>query len=408
MRQPLAVEAALPPADLPDPVETALRNADLGALWAAIRDLPVQQREALLKRELFGLSYGELAQALAVSESAVESLLVRARRQLRLRLRPAVAASLAPLLALRDALARVASLGHTPSGAERLASLPLAAKLAAGAAAVGVVAGGVVVADPRLPGGAESARLRPAAIAPSLLEPDLPFAATAPGLRKEGRGHAGRQAMVDRRLVRRRPDASLSTQRASLSRAETTERVSVVVGERDRGRKGSAVGIQATESELGAKVWPKGRSRPEGAWSPFPVFPAGGAMAPFPFDDEGRPSSESGQVGPRERGRGQAGSDPGDDDRSLAREEGKEAERSGRTGLSRGGAELALDDTSNEDGRGGGLSDRSGEETKAEGLPESGLSGELAVASSEESSSGGGSSSGSGWVSTSHSGSGSG
>jgi RNA polymerase sigma-70 factor, ECF subfamily len=67
----------------PDPLTEAIRRADLAALWAAIRALPRQQREALVLREFGGLSYGELARALDVSDAAVESLLFRARRRLR-------------------------------------------------------------------------------------------------------------------------------------------------------------------------------------------------------------------------------------------------------------------------------------------------------------------------------------
>lgn len=151
MRQPLAEHPQEGLGELPDPLESAVRKADLAALWAAIAQLPTQQREALLMREFSGLSYEELAEALAVSQPAVESLLVRARRELRLRLRPVAAASVAPLLAVREAVARLASLGDPPAAVGKLASLPLAAKLVAGAAAVGVVAGGTTVAvDPSL------------------------------------------------------------------------------------------------------------------------------------------------------------------------------------------------------------------------------------------------------------------
>ena len=71
---------------LPDPLAEAIRHADLAALWRAIAELPRQQREALLLREFAGLSYAELGAALAVSSSAVEALLFRARRRLRVSL----------------------------------------------------------------------------------------------------------------------------------------------------------------------------------------------------------------------------------------------------------------------------------------------------------------------------------
>jgi RNA polymerase sigma factor (sigma-70 family) len=62
-----------------DPVATAEQRETLGRLIIDIGRLPDQQRSALLLRELSGMSYAELAGALAVSVPAVKSLLVRAR-----------------------------------------------------------------------------------------------------------------------------------------------------------------------------------------------------------------------------------------------------------------------------------------------------------------------------------------
>jgi RNA polymerase sigma-70 factor (ECF subfamily) len=140
MRQP--VHQGEPESGLPDPVVQAAANADLEELWRAIGELPRQQRQALLLREFSGLTYAELAGALGVTEPAVESLLVRARRALRRRLRPlsgSAAAVTAPLVTLRDALARLLlGMPDAPSASGL-------SKLAAGAAAA-VVAGGTVVA----------------------------------------------------------------------------------------------------------------------------------------------------------------------------------------------------------------------------------------------------------------------
>jgi RNA polymerase sigma factor (sigma-70 family) len=126
MREPLGDTE--PEGSLPDPVIAATERADLRELWRAIGALPRRQRTAILLREFSGLSYDELAVALGVSEPAVESLLFRARRELRTRLRPVYGSFvIAPLNAVRDALA------------------PVAVKLGAGATAV-VVAGGTVAA----------------------------------------------------------------------------------------------------------------------------------------------------------------------------------------------------------------------------------------------------------------------
>ena len=64
---------------LQDPLEQAERREDLRRLVSDVRRLPEQQRSALLMREMEGLSYKELSDALAVSIPAVKSLLVRAR-----------------------------------------------------------------------------------------------------------------------------------------------------------------------------------------------------------------------------------------------------------------------------------------------------------------------------------------
>jgi RNA polymerase sigma factor (sigma-70 family) len=67
---------------LRDPlVETQMRE-DLRRLVSDVQRLPEQQRSALLMRELDGLSYAELADALGVTVPAVKSLLVRARMSL--------------------------------------------------------------------------------------------------------------------------------------------------------------------------------------------------------------------------------------------------------------------------------------------------------------------------------------
>ena len=186
MREPLPepVEEAASP--LPDPVAAAAASMDLAALWRAIGELPRRQRQAILLREFSGLSYGELAGALAVSEPAVESLLFRARRDLRLRLRPSYssAAGIAPLAAIREALARV--VGGMPDPAAtgalaKIAAAPLLAKLAAGAAAVVVASGTVAAVEGTRPGRPQPATAGPAgAVTPAPRFRAVPVAAVVP------------------------------------------------------------------------------------------------------------------------------------------------------------------------------------------------------------------------------------
>jgi RNA polymerase sigma factor (sigma-70 family) len=74
---PEVLEIVRPPAV--DPLAEAERREHLRRLVADVRRLPDQQRSALLMRELNGLSYNEMADALGVTVPAVKSLLVRAR-----------------------------------------------------------------------------------------------------------------------------------------------------------------------------------------------------------------------------------------------------------------------------------------------------------------------------------------
>jgi RNA polymerase sigma factor (sigma-70 family) len=136
MREPLALPDL--PDDLPDPLATAIRAVDLDALWIALSELPRRQRRAFLLRELGGLSYGELGAALGVTRPAVESLLFRARRQLR-RVLAGANAALIPV-ALRDQLAQLVPGFGTASAA----SVPVAAKLAVVTGGVALTAAGAV------------------------------------------------------------------------------------------------------------------------------------------------------------------------------------------------------------------------------------------------------------------------
>src|SRR3954447_16892038 len=58
---------------------------DLRGVLDALGELPFNQRAALVMRELEGRSYAEIAETLDVSTAAVETLIFRARRGMRLR-----------------------------------------------------------------------------------------------------------------------------------------------------------------------------------------------------------------------------------------------------------------------------------------------------------------------------------
>jgi RNA polymerase sigma-70 factor (ECF subfamily) len=144
-RRPLTLDETNAPVSAADnPLEDAIRNADLAALWNAINGLPRQQRSAFLMREFSGLSYAEVAHALGASESAIESLLVRARRQVRDGLESAVGTVnvlATPILLLQHRLARLLHERRgAAAGTVASTGIPIAAKL--GAVAVGAMAVG--------------------------------------------------------------------------------------------------------------------------------------------------------------------------------------------------------------------------------------------------------------------------
>src|SRR3974390_2746371 len=81
LRRPSLVVALIEPPSPPsvDPALIAAQRETLQAFIVDVQRLPEQQRSALLMRELSGMSYSELAEAIGVSVPAVKSLLVRAR-----------------------------------------------------------------------------------------------------------------------------------------------------------------------------------------------------------------------------------------------------------------------------------------------------------------------------------------
>jgi RNA polymerase sigma-70 factor, ECF subfamily len=67
---------------LPNPEKALLQNANRETLMAALEDLPVEFREAIVLREMEGLSYKEIADISGVPIGTVMSRLARARKRL--------------------------------------------------------------------------------------------------------------------------------------------------------------------------------------------------------------------------------------------------------------------------------------------------------------------------------------
>jgi RNA polymerase sigma factor (sigma-70 family) len=127
-RRPAAAESPADPELLPAPERG---DATAHELARALAELPPTQRRALLLREWQGLSYREIAERLETSESAVEALLVRARRRA-----AALIADGRRALDLGSALSAARSLLATAAG--KAGAAAVVGSLAVGAAAVTV------------------------------------------------------------------------------------------------------------------------------------------------------------------------------------------------------------------------------------------------------------------------------
>jgi RNA polymerase sigma factor (sigma-70 family) len=185
MREPLPLAATVE-ATGHDPADAADQIELIDELKAAIAELPDRQREAVVLRDFYGLSYREVATAMTVSVPVVESLLFRARRRLdrRLGTLPRLAqGALAVPLALRDELARAipgfdaaaASLGITGGGAAatgvvaKLAAMPATAKVASATTVAAVAVGGAAVTPQVI-----DRQPKPAKPAPTVTSPAAP------------------------------------------------------------------------------------------------------------------------------------------------------------------------------------------------------------------------------------------
>jgi RNA polymerase sigma factor (sigma-70 family) len=155
MREPLPTDAEAEAVG-PDAHAVAVQRHEVSELRGALAELPAPQREAILLREVRGFSYGEVASALAVTPSAVESLLFRARRSLQARLRSSL--TLFPPAGFVRALA--ARIGGG-------AAVPTATKVIAVGAGAAIITGGAVT-GPRILGLGQAPHGRQAASAPAV------------------------------------------------------------------------------------------------------------------------------------------------------------------------------------------------------------------------------------------------
>lgn len=138
------------------------RRGQLAWLVAAMSELPERQREALVLRELGGMSYGEIAESLDTNPESVKQLIKRGRARVsvaaeasgyssrRLGRDLAMAAPIAPLAAV--------GLGTSAAGAAVGGGslVAMGGKIAATVAAVAVIGGGTAVVGEKVASGDDS------------------------------------------------------------------------------------------------------------------------------------------------------------------------------------------------------------------------------------------------------------
>jgi RNA polymerase sigma factor (sigma-70 family) len=131
---------------------------DVQAVLDALARLPLNQRAALVMRELEGRTYAEIADTLDVSVPAVETLIFRARRSLRLKASEIRSLAVVPL---PSSLSQLFDAGGVVAGGGALVGSGFLLK-AAVAVVAGVVATGVGGDHLRKAGSASRAAVQPA------------------------------------------------------------------------------------------------------------------------------------------------------------------------------------------------------------------------------------------------------
>lgn len=285
MREPLPLETEVVGAGS-DAHADAVRRQEVEELRTALAGLPAPQRDAILLREVRGLSYEEVASALSVTNSAVESLLFRARRTLQMQLRETLAA-LSPGMWLQPLREFGAKLGGG-------LAMPAAAKVAAVGLGTAVVAGGAVV-DPGVIGLGHAPHTGHATL------PRKAAAATLKGVDPAtvwtGSAQQALRAVVDSRT----PEASSSRQEYA-SRTETSDqKASPATSEQQRTSDGSGGTSEQSSSASSGATGESGdgsSSRTVASGGGQPAADSGGSVtvAGSASTDSGSVSTDSGSV----------------------------------------------------------------------------------------------------------------
>jgi RNA polymerase sigma factor (sigma-70 family) len=280
---------------------------ELVGLQDVLEQMPESQRRAILLREWQGLSYREIAAELELSQTAVETLIFRARRSL------AKGLAEPPAPAEKRRMVRGADLGNLLTGPKSIlfGGAEAAAKTAAVVAVLG--AGTVAVASPTPHHPRSHAPAAPPASAPAASLPVPGVASVRPAPAPAPASH--RPVVVPKAAATHAPPPSIATDppvvpaEASLPAANPDEPAAPPPP--------APASAQAPPAQPPAPPASSGRSRGQGQGNGGQSQDKGNSGPGQGHGDEGQGSSGQGQ------GQGQGQGSPGDQGQGNAGDQGQ-------------------------------------------------------------------------------------
>lgn len=191
-----------------------LQRDELIGIEDALASMPEQQRRAILLREWQGLSYREISAELELSQSAVETLIFRARRSLAQGLEQPDLVRKPKRKSFRRALHMI-DLGTLAGAAKTVLVGSAAVKATAAAVAVTAVAGTAVSVTPKREGHSPTPAAVPALVAPAADRMEADIAAPA---------RAASRSVAETPAVAQEPPAARK-ESAGTAKASTSKRV---------------------------------------------------------------------------------------------------------------------------------------------------------------------------------------
>ncbi len=217
MREPLPLDTDATEAGGWDVHSAAVSRYEVATLREALAGLPRLQREAIILRELRGMSYDEVARALSTTTGAVESLIFRARRTLQVKLGEALTA-VSPFALFGRLLGAGGGDSVAPAVVAKVAAIGVGAAILAGGAAVETHVFGIGHAAKKTAGGRPPAHVHVAPpAAPATSTPV--WSAPAPSVRHRAQGDV---SASDAKSADGADTSSSDTSRSDTSSSDTS------------------------------------------------------------------------------------------------------------------------------------------------------------------------------------------